>query len=346
MRETYDAAIAALREAEQAGGRREIDIASLQGHAEHRHLEPASDALRLKAEVTRLVEAGWSLRRVATVSSVERLEQLHEEMVQLERDSARPLTELRAFVTDSLPLLAPMVVGGWIAIAGLEARNEFGIASGLELRDPHAVALCAEYFQMLWDDERAIRLRTPAGIRGEGFERARRDIAARARSTAISGSAFPTTAGRPGDRAGADVAGVGAGAPSAERTAFVVMQFGEPYDALYERVIGPVCLEQGLEPVRADDIFGPGVIVDDITDGIREAAVVIAEVSPANANVYYELGFAHAIGKPSVLLAAKDRPLPFDIRGHRCIFYEDTIGGKAAVEASLRRHLSAIALHA
>ena len=59
-------------------------------------------------------------------------------------------------------------------------------------------------------------------------------------------------------------------------------------------------------------------------------------------NVFYELGYAHALGKPTILLAERGRELPFDIRGYRCIFYDNTIGGKAAVETNLKKHLENI----
>jgi hypothetical protein len=126
--------------------------------------------------------------------------------------------------------------------------------------------------------------------------------------------------------------------------AFVVMKYGEPFDTLYNEVIGPVCLEMGYFPVRADEYAGPGLIMQDILSGIRDASVVIAEITPVNANVFYELGYTHATGKPTILLADRDEvaQLPFDISGHRCIFYNDTIGGKPRVEADLRRHLDSL----
>ena len=125
--------------------------------------------------------------------------------------------------------------------------------------------------------------------------------------------------------------------------AFVVMQFGEPYDTLYNEVIEPVTAAAGFDPYRADDVSGPGIILQDIISGIREASVVIAEITPVNANVFYELGYSHATDKPTVLLAEKGAALPFDVSGFRCIFYDDSIGGKRRVEEELRRHLSALA---
>ena len=124
--------------------------------------------------------------------------------------------------------------------------------------------------------------------------------------------------------------------------AFVVMQFTEPYDSLYQEVIRPVCERGGFEVQRADDVFRPGIILRDILSGLLESDVVIAEISPVNANVFYELGYAHALEKPTVLLARRNGELPFDLSGYRVIFYDDTIRGKPEVEATLEKHLANI----
>jgi hypothetical protein len=124
--------------------------------------------------------------------------------------------------------------------------------------------------------------------------------------------------------------------------AFVVMQFEETYDNLYTEVIRPVCEKSGFQVERADDVFRPGIMLQDIINGLLDSDVVIAEVSPANPNVFYELGYAHALDKPTVLLARRGGELPFDISGYRVIFYDDTIGGKPQVEETLDKHLSNI----
>lgn len=128
-------------------------------------------------------------------------------------------------------------------------------------------------------------------------------------------------------------------------SAFVVMQFTPPFDELYEAVIRPVCAEQGIAASRASDIYRPGVIIQDIIQGLAEAQVVIAEITPANPNVFYEVGYSHALDKPTILLAnrAEISELPFDLRGFRVVFYDDTISGKSSIESDLRKHLRAIA---
>lgn len=121
--------------------------------------------------------------------------------------------------------------------------------------------------------------------------------------------------------------------------AFVVMEFSQAYNDLYEHVIKPVCKSLSISTVRADERHGPGMILVDIERQIAESNVVIAEISPTNANVFYEVGYAHALRKPTILLALRGTKLPFDISGFRTIFYDNTIDGKAHIEEGLKKHL-------
>jgi hypothetical protein len=125
--------------------------------------------------------------------------------------------------------------------------------------------------------------------------------------------------------------------------AFVVMQFTDEYTTLFKEVIEPVCGDFGYEVVRGDNVYTNGLIIEDIARSIRESAVVLADITPNNPNVFYEVGYAHGIEKPTILLSDRSREkLPFDISGFRLLFYDNTIGGKSAVETALRRHLEAI----
>jgi hypothetical protein len=124
--------------------------------------------------------------------------------------------------------------------------------------------------------------------------------------------------------------------------AFVVMQFGTIYDSIYEEVIKPVCESKGFEAFRADEVYQPGIILNDIVGAIIESEIVIAEVTSGNPNVYYEIGYAHAVGKSTILLVERGAKLPFDISSYRCIFYDNTIKGKNEVETSLGKHLDSI----
>ena len=129
---------------------------------------------------------------------------------------------------------------------------------------------------------------------------------------------------------------------SSKPKAFVAMQFSEPYNEDYRDAVEPLVKEIGFEPLRIDDVYGPGIIVNDIINNLSESSIVLAEISEKNANVYYELGLAHAFGKPTLLMATKGTSLPFDVGAHRCIFYENTIAGRGKLQASLKHSLMSL----
>jgi len=123
--------------------------------------------------------------------------------------------------------------------------------------------------------------------------------------------------------------------------AFVVMQFSSPYNELYDDVIRKVCEEYDLTVVRADETYGPGLIIADIIKQIYESKLIIAEISSSNPNVFYEVGYAHALNKPTILIAERTTKLPFDVSPFRTLFYENTIAGKRKIEEGFKKHIKA-----
>lgn len=124
--------------------------------------------------------------------------------------------------------------------------------------------------------------------------------------------------------------------------AFVVMEFASPFDDVYQEVIKVACEQFEVDTLRADEMYGPGIIIGDIVKQIASAQIVIADVTPKNPNVFFEVGYALALRKPIVLLARKGTPLPFDVAPFRVLFYEDSIGGKSRVSEGLTKHIAAI----
>lgn len=125
---------------------------------------------------------------------------------------------------------------------------------------------------------------------------------------------------------------------------FVVSQFGDCYDTLYNEVIKPVCEELNYTPIRGDEVASCTLILNDIITSIRNSTVIIADITPDNPNVFYEIGYAHALAKPTILLCEKGirNKLPFDVSGFRTIFYDNSIGGKKKIEEKLKMHLQNI----
>lgn len=125
---------------------------------------------------------------------------------------------------------------------------------------------------------------------------------------------------------------------------FIVSQFGGDYDVLYDEVIKPVCKKLNYDPIRGDEVANCSMILNDIIASIQNSAVIIADITPDNPNVFYEIGYAHALGKPTILLCDKAlrSRLPFDVSGFRTIFYDNSIGGKRKVEEQLEKYLQNI----
>ena len=118
------------------------------------------------------------------------------------------------------------------------------------------------------------------------------------------------------------------GDPDLRPICFMVMPFrkravGEPRkanapaevdcDALWDKAFRPAIEEMGYLPIRAD--FDPGsLIVKDMLERLAYSELVLADVSLANANVYYEVGLRHVAFKTHcVLLAAS-----WSVRCRRC----------------------------
>lgn len=132
----------------------------------------------------------------------------------------------------------------------------------------------------------------------------------------------------------------GNASPTEATTAFMIMPFDEGMDSIYRDVIKPAAKRLGIQISRGDDFFTTGEIIEDIWRRLNEATFIVADLTKRNPNVFYELGLAHAIGKPVILLAQNIDDVPFDVRHNRVIVYGtrfDEIGTlKAQLENSIR----------
>jgi hypothetical protein len=117
-------------------------------------------------------------------------------------------------------------------------------------------------------------------------------------------------------------------------------------DHFIKYIVGP-CIEDlklGFsKPDRADQLPEPGRITSQVVELLKKADLVIADLTGYNANVYYELSLRHAIGLPTVHMAAEGTALPFDLAGERVIPYtmhvSDVDRAKEDLEAQIRRVL-------
>jgi hypothetical protein len=103
---------------------------------------------------------------------------------------------------------------------------------------------------------------------------------------------------------------------------FAIMPFGGWFDGYYSSIYQPAIKEAGLDPKRADDLYRPSTIVNDIWTYTRSAKLILADLTGKNPNVFYELGLAHALAKPAILVVETMNDVPFDLRALRVIEYD------------------------
>lgn len=108
-----------------------------------------------------------------------------------------------------------------------------------------------------------------------------------------------------------------------KRNAFVVMPIKEQNKANWELVYEPALKAAGFAPSRADsnEHDRPGVLMNQIKSAITKSDLVLCDISGLNPNVFYEIGFAHALGKPTIVVCDESTKLPFDISHYRAIMF-------------------------
>jgi len=92
------------------------------------------------------------------------------------------------------------------------------------------------------------------------------------------------------------------------------MPFATELAVVYDQLIRPALV--GYDVSRADTRLDERGILEKIVTGIHEADLVIADVTDANSNVMYEVGIAHTLAKPTILIAQSINHVPFDIRAY------------------------------
>jgi hypothetical protein len=123
---------------------------------------------------------------------------------------------------------------------------------------------------------------------------------------------------------------------------FYLGPFKDPFNIIYEDHVKPTVIHMGKQIDRADEIFGTRPIMQDIWDAIFCASLVIADVTGKNPNVMYEIGIAHAIGKPVIMLIQDISDVPFDLRHFRCVVYEYSPRGCNVLNGAISKTIESL----
>lgn len=121
--------------------------------------------------------------------------------------------------------------------------------------------------------------------------------------------------------------------------AFMIMPFAASFSGIYQDIVKPLMADLKLTITRGDEFNSTNsVIIEEVWSALNACRFVIAEISGGNDNVFYELGMAHTLNKPAILITQSKtaEEIPFDVRHLRYIRYENTAAGGAKLSDDLR----------
>jgi hypothetical protein len=119
---------------------------------------------------------------------------------------------------------------------------------------------------------------------------------------------------------------------------FVAMPFADSMEDIFHYGIQNAVNSAGFLCERADRSHFTGDVLDWVKKRISSAALVVADLSGANPNVYLEIGYAWGCGKPTVLIVKDTAELKFDVKGQRCLVYRNI----KSLEDLLRTELASL----
>lgn len=105
----------------------------------------------------------------------------------------------------------------------------------------------------------------------------------------------------------------------------VIMPFSREFDDVYQLGIKTVCEKIGVYAERMDEQIYQSGIIERIYNQIAKADIIVADMTGKNPNVYYETGYAHALGKKVILITQNADDIPFDLKNYPHIIYEGRI---------------------
>jgi hypothetical protein len=119
-----------------------------------------------------------------------------------------------------------------------------------------------------------------------------------------------------------------------ERMIGVMMPFRPEFDPVWA-TLQAAAQAGGWDCQRVDSIWEHSEVINDVVGLIARSKVVICDLTGRNANVFYEAGIAHTLGKDVILITQLADDVPFDLQHHRNIRYLNNAEGQTALEETL-----------
>lgn len=119
---------------------------------------------------------------------------------------------------------------------------------------------------------------------------------------------------------------------------FMLTPFHKDMHSAYD-IVSDVCKEIGMRCFRGDEEYVAGDLLPHILRLLVKARFIIANIDGRNPNVFYELGIAHAIDKPTLIIAKSLTDVPFDVKYKQIILYNNLDDLRNKIEKTLAKIL-------
>ena len=103
------------------------------------------------------------------------------------------------------------------------------------------------------------------------------------------------------------------------------MPFLKEFDDVYKLGIKIAYANAGAYAERVDEQIFQESILQRIYNQIDKADIIVSDMTGRNPNVFYETGYAHALGKQVILLTKDAADIPFDLKHYPHIVYGSSI---------------------
>jgi hypothetical protein len=123
-----------------------------------------------------------------------------------------------------------------------------------------------------------------------------------------------------------------------KKTIFIAIPFSDEFEIIYQNAIAPAVIASGFIPYKTNELSITSDIIQDIEEGIRNSTILFADLTNSNPNVFYEVGFARAIGKK--IITASQGEVSFDLSQRRYIHYQNNADGLKKLKAKIKKWIN------
>ena len=121
----------------------------------------------------------------------------------------------------------------------------------------------------------------------------------------------------------------------------VMTPFSAPFEPVFD-AIQRAATAAGYRAQRAKDIWEHSSVIQDVFSLIFRSHIVVCDFTGKNANVFYEAGIAHTLGKHVVPITQAAADVPFDLQHHRYQSYLNNAEGRVDLETALTQRFQAL----